>query len=116
MEETVESLKKLLADEKMKVSALEKLNAEFQMPGRIKLYYSLNRNMNDLADMLNSIKLKELDLEDPKNKTFERMKIIWASVSPLVETIRVLGESSGITGDEEKDTSKKVSFLDRNAK
>lgn len=116
MTETIEDLQKQLDIEKKKNSFLENQLVEFQQPGKVKLYYSLNRNMNDLADMLNSIKLKELSLDDPKDKTFERMKIIWASVSPLVETIRVLGESSGVTGDEEKDTSRNVSFLDRNAK
>lgn len=108
--------KKLYESEKKKVVVLEKKLTEFEMPGKIKLFYSLNRNMNDLADMLNSIKLKDLSLDDPKDKTFERMKIIWASVSPLVETIRVLGETAGITGDEEKDTSRKASFLDKNAR
>ena len=43
----------------------------------------------------------------------ERLKLIWASVKPLVETISLLGESSGITGDEKKDTAKKGSFLDK---
>jgi hypothetical protein len=116
MAESIEQLNKIIKQSKQQNEYLESKISEFQMPGKTKLYYSLNRNMNDLADMLNSIKLKELNLEDPKDKTFERMKIIWASVSPLVETIRVLGESSGVTGDEDKDTSKKVSFLDKNAK
>lgn len=84
-----------------------------ELQGKAKLYYSLNRNMADLSDMLDSIKMKDINLDDPKDKTMERLKMIWASVKPLVETISLLGESSGITGDEKKDTAnRKGSFLD----
>jgi hypothetical protein len=82
--------------------------------GKAKLYYSLNRNMAELSEMLDSIDLQTIDITDPKDKTMERLKIIWASVTPLVETVRILGESAGITGDEKKDTTKKGTFLDRN--
>jgi hypothetical protein len=97
---------------KQQVKVLEQRLSSFEVQGKAKLYYSLNRNMSDLADMLDGIKLKEVDLDDPKNKTMERLKMIWASVNPLVQTISLLGESSGITGDEKKDTARKSSFLD----
>lgn len=112
MEETIEELKALLKQEKRKVEVLEQKLSMTETPGKVKLYYSLNRNMNDLSDMLDKIKLIDLDLEDPKNKTFERLKIIWASVSPLVETLRILGEAAGVTGEEAKDISKKIPFID----
>ncbi len=120
MEDT-KDYKTLYQDEVKKVTALEKrltwaehkLNS-FEGPGKAKLYYSLNRQQNDLADMLNAVNLKDLDLEDKNNKTFERLKIIWASVTPLVETTRTLADSAGITGDEVKDTQVKrgSTFLD----
>ena len=69
--------------------------------------------MSDLSDMIDGIKLKDINLEDPKSKGMERLKMIWASVKPLVETISLLAQSSGITGDETKDTERrKGSFLD----
>lgn len=105
MSETIEDYKK-------KVAVLEQKLASFEVQGKAKLYYSLNRNMSDLADMLDGIKLKDVNLDDPKDKTMERLKMIWASVNPLVQTISLLGESSGITGDEKKDTARKSSFLD----
>lgn len=82
------------------------------LQGKAKLYYSLNRNMSDLADMLDTIEMKNVNIDDTKDKTMERLKIIWAAVKPVSETLSLLGESSGITGDEKKDTAKKGSFLD----
>jgi len=98
-------------EEKKNIFLQSKLDS-FDLQGKVKLYYSLNRNMADLSDMLDGIKMKDVNLDDPKDKTMERLKMIWASVKPLVETVSLLAESSGITGDEKKDTSKKGSFLD----
>lgn len=112
MPESIEELKRLLEEENKKVIILEKRLSSFELQGKAKLYYSLNRNMSDLADMLDSIKMKDINLDDPKDKTMERLKMIWASVNPLVQTLSLLGESSGITGDEKKDTARKTSFLD----
>jgi hypothetical protein len=107
-EESIEGLSK-------KVASLEQKLQSYESPGKTKLFYALQRNMNDLADMLNGIKLKEVDIDDPKNKTMERLKMIWASIASLSATLQVLGESSGITGDEKADMAKKTSFLDKYA-
>ncbi len=113
MPETIESLKEqLLSEQRKNISLQEKLDS-FGLQGKAKLYYSLNRNMSDLSDMLDNIKLKGVNLDDKEDRTMERLKLIWASVKPLVETISLLGESSGITGDEKKDTAKKGTFLDK---
>ncbi len=112
MPDNIEVLKKQLEEEKKKVSFLEKKLSGFEISGKAKLYYSLNRNMSDLSDMLDKIDFKSVNIDDPKDKSMERLKIIWAAVKPLVETTSLLGASSGITGDEKKDTASKGSFLD----
>ncbi len=104
--------KDLYEQEKKKVIAVQLKLDSLNLQGKAKLYYSLNRNMAELSDMLDGIKMKDINLDDPKDKTMERLKMIWASVKPLVETISLLGSSSGITGDEKKDTANKGSFLD----
>lgn len=111
-EESIEDIKKLLKQEQQKVKVLEEKCVTYDMPGKVRLYYSLNRNMNDLADMLNGINLKGMDITDPKDKTIERLKIIWASIGSLSSTIAVLGESAGISGNESEDSKRKVSFID----
>ena len=107
-----DDLKKQLEEEKRKSSLLQSKLDSLGIQGKAKLYYSLNRNMADLSDMLDSIKMKSVNLDDKEDRTMERLKMIWASVKPLVETVSLLGESSGITGDEKKDTTRKTSFLD----
>lgn len=113
MAKTAEEYEKEIKDLKGQVLILEKKLSENETSGKAKLYYSLNRNMSDLSDMLDKIKFKDVNIDDPKDKSMERLKIIWAAVKPLVETISLLGESSGITGDEKKDTSRRGSFLDK---
>lgn len=98
MAETVEELQK-------KVDAIQKKFDDLGLKGKAKLYYSLNRNMSDISDMLDSVKFVNINLEDPKDKTMERLKMLWASVKPLAETLNILEATSGITGDEKKDTA-----------
>ena len=72
-----------------------------------KLFYALNRKANEMADFLNKTNLSHLLLEDPKDKTFERLKAIWNDSSTLSTAIKDLGISAGVTGDEQKDVAKK---------
>lgn len=106
-----QNYKQLFEDEKKRCDALQKKWDSLELQGKAKLYYSLNRNMSDLSDMLDGIDLMKVNMDDPKDKTMERLKMIWASVKPLVETLSLIGLSSGITGDESKDTERKP-FVD----
>lgn len=105
--------KKLYEEQKKKVSVLTSRLDSIEINGSAKLYYSLNRNMSDLADMLDGIKLKEVTVNDSADKTMERLKIIWTAITPIVTNIGLLKESAGVTGDEKKDTARKGSFLDK---
>lgn len=90
MEETAEGLKKRLA--------------QYEQNGAAKLFYSLNRKMNELADLLNKQSLANLDIADPKDKSFERLKIAWNEAAGIAIAVKTLGETAGITNDEESDT------------
>ena len=92
MPDTIESLKEQLLLEQQKNQSLQSKIDSFGLQGKAKLYYSLNRNMSDLSDMLDNIKLKGVNLDDKEDRTMERLKLIWASVKPLVETLSLLGE------------------------
>ena len=78
----------------------------YEQNGPAKLYYSLNRKANEMADILNNTSLRTLDLSDAKDKTFERMKIIWNDATSITTAITGLAMAIGITGDEEKDIKK----------
>ena len=78
---------------------------KYEENGVAKLYYSLNRKAWEMADLMNAHNLRTLDIDDPKSKTFDRLKVIWQDASSLAKAVKTLGEASGITGDEEKDVS-----------
>lgn len=100
-EEKIERLEKSLQFAKQKL-------VFFELNGMAKLYYSLNRKANEMADLLNKYTLTEVTLDDPKDKTFERLKIIWNDSSSLAEAIKSLEQTAGITGDESKDLKTRV--------
>src|ERR1700748_644148 len=102
-QESIEDIKKQLDQEKKKVTFLEQKVAAFEGPGKAKLYYAVNRNMSDLADMLNAKSLKSVNIDDESDKQMERMKIIWSAIKSLSETLSVLSVAAGITGKEEED-------------
>lgn len=87
------------------IEELEKMLALYEQDGAAKLFYSLNRKMNELADMLNKQSLANLDIADPKDKSFERLKIAWNEAAGIATSVKTLGEIAGITNNEEKDTT-----------
>jgi len=87
-----------------KVKALAKIISFYEENGPAKLYYSLNRKAAEMADLLNSIHLKDIAIDDPKDKTFERMRFIIKDSSEIATAVQLLGNAAGVTGDEEGDT------------
>lgn len=94
-----------------RIKALEAKLESVGVKGDAKLYYSLNKNMSDLADVLDNTQISDIDLSDPKDKTMERLKTIWSAITPLAETLKFLKSTAGITGDEESDKVRKP-FVD----
>lgn len=107
MARTVEELEILLKDESAKTQALNKKFNDLGLRGKAKLYYSLNKNMSDIADMLDKINFANVNLENKDDKTMERLKMLWASVKPLAETLNILETTTNISGDEKVDTTPK---------
>lgn len=110
-EEELKLPKTELQKKEERIKALEAKLISLGVKGDAKLYYSLNKNMSDLSDILDNTDMSTIDLSDPKDKTMERLKTIWAAITPLAETLKFLKSTAGITGDEEKDI--KRSFTDR---
>ena len=81
--------------------------ALYEQNGAAKLYYSLNRKMNEMADIMNKNNLVSMSIDDPKDKTFDRLKVIWSDAAGIATGVKALGELAGITGDEKKDVDKK---------
>jgi len=96
-----------------KISELEAKIQKYEENGVAKLYYSLNRKAWEMADLMNNINLRDLDIDAAQSKTFDRLKVIWQDAADIASAVKALGESAGVTGDEKKDVAKKGSFLDK---
>ena len=89
---------------------LEKLQGKIKMyeqNGAAKLYYALNRKMNEMADMLNANSLTGINLDDPKDKSFDRVFKILEKSETVSNSATSLKQFAGISGDEEVDINKK---------
>ena len=93
------------------VEELKAKLAKYEENGSAKLAYALNRKMNEMADLLNKSTLGSLDLTDAKDKTFERLKVVWNDCASIAVAFKTLADSAGITGDEDKDVLRKP-FVD----
>lgn len=87
-----------------KIQELEDRIKYYEGDGVAKLFYALNRKSSELADILNRTNLKNLDLSDKNDKTFERIKITWSESVSIATAVKSLADIAGITNDEDKDT------------
>lgn len=83
----------------------------YEQNGAAKLYYSLNRKMNEMADMLNSNSLNNINIDDPKDKSFDRIFKLLEKSETVANSAKTLGSVAGITNDEEADVKRKP-FVD----
>lgn len=104
LEQKVVRLEKSIEFFKSKVVA-------YEQNGAAKLYYSLNRKMNEMADMLNSNSLNNINIDDPKDKSFDRIFKLLEKSETVANSAKTLGSVAGITNDEEADVKRKP-FVD----
>lgn len=81
--------------------------------GDAKLYYALQRKMSEMANTLNRQNLEDIDLDDRNSKAFDRIVTILQKCETISASASALGAIAGVTGEEEKDTTKPGSFLDQ---
>jgi len=91
---------------------------KYEENGAAKLYYSLNRKMWEMAEILNKNEMSGINLDDPKDKTFDRMFKILEKSEPIATAAKALRDFAGITGNEDIDVAKKpfVDLLAENRK
>lgn len=97
-------------EEKVKKLELEIQDYRFRIKyyendGVSKLFYALNRKSSELADILNKNNLANLDIADPKDKTFDRVKIAWNEAATIANAVDSLSKIAVPSGDETKDTN-----------
>ena len=81
------------------IAFLEGKLAFYENDGIGKLYHALNRKANEMADLLNNNDLTKVQMEEPKDKTFERLQKIWSDAEGVSNAIKSLGILAGINQD-----------------
>lgn len=110
MSENIESLQEEILKLKKENEFLAKQKSHYEN-GDAKLYYALQRKMTEMANILNKHNLENADIEDKNSKTFDRIVVILQKCETISASASGLGLIAGVTGNEEKDTTKK-SFVD----
>lgn len=97
-----------------KIKALEQQNeflknqlSYYEQDGTTKLYFSLQRKANEMAELLNRTNLVNVELIDPKDKSFERLQKLWADAGTITESIKALEVLAGIN-QEPKENKKEI--------
>ena len=87
-----------MSEEKLKqqIAFLERKLAYYEEDGPAKLYYSLIRKSNEMAELLNRTSLLSIELVDAKNKEFERLQKLWTDAGSITASIKALEVSAGI--------------------
>lgn len=94
--------------DEQRIKELEARLKNYETNGSARLFYALNKKMNEMADMLNRHNLTNLDLAQNTDKTFERLKIVWQDAANIAAAVKALGDTAGITNDEGLDTNKPI--------
>ena len=105
LEDKINDLEKQIAN-------LQSKNNYYEQNGVSKLYYSLQRKANEMADLLNDNKLTSTMIEDPKDKTFERLQKIWTDAESVSNAIKSLGVIAGI-GQEATTEKKEIAQVNK---
>lgn len=105
-------LENKIKDLEKQIAFLQSKNNYYEQDGVGKLYYSLQRKANEMADLLNDNKLTSTMLEDPKDKTFERLQKIWTDAEGVSTAIKSLGVIAGI-GVESKEEKKEIAQVNK---
>lgn len=93
---------------------IEKLKEKiklYEQNGGAKLYYSLNRKMNEMADMLNANSLNSINIDDAKDKSFDRVFKLLEKSQLIAASAQTLRTFAGITDNEQEDINRKP-FVD----
>lgn len=100
---------------KSQVSVLEQKLRHYELPGDMRAFYSMQKILNQQADFLSKFDLdKEIKSYSKDDKLYDRASDLWEKLPANISKMSVLKSELSVTGNEEKDTAKKPSFLDKN--
>jgi len=96
-----------------RIKKLEDELASYKINGAVGLYYELNRLVNESVKFSRGRTIQSLISGDEKgDKTFERYLALMKSAKENIIDMEEIKEKLNLTGDEEKDKSKRP-FVDK---
>lgn len=87
-----------------KIKKLEAVIKLYEQDGAAKLFYALNRKMNEMAGLMNKTDLTNLNLDDKESKSFDRLFKLLEKSQVISAAAQTIHGFAGISGDERKDT------------
>jgi hypothetical protein len=84
----------------------------YEDDGIVGAYYALNRKLNEITGLLNNNDLTRLDLADRQDSSWERVLKLFNSVGEINDVMKKLKLDNSLTGDEEKDKSRKKPLIE----
>ena len=84
----------------------------YEQDGIVGAYYALNRKLNEITMLLNNSDLTRLDLADRQDSSWERVLKLFNSVGEINDVMKKLKLDNSLTGDEEKDKSRKKPLIE----
>ncbi len=97
-----------------RIKELEAELALYKIKGYIGYYYELNKWVNGTVDLMRTSGVRSLLTKDKDEdaKKFEKMMALIKNTKDWIDDMEEIKLKFGLTGDEEKDRSKKP-FIDR---
>lgn len=84
----------------------------YEADGIVGAYYSLNRKLNEITNLLNNTDLTRVDLADKNDGSWERVLKLFSSVGEINDVMKKLKIDNQLTGDEDKDKSRKKPLIE----
>lgn len=97
-----------IKDLEKRIAFLESQLAYYENDGIGRLYYSLQRKANEMAELLNKTSLLSIDLDSKESKVFERLAKIWTDAGTISNSIRSLESLAGINQENKEEKQESI--------
>lgn len=85
----------------------------YESDGIVGAYYSLNRKLNEITELLNKTDLAKLDLSDKDDGSWERVMKLFNNVGEINDVMKKLKLDNSLSGDEEKDRNNRKPLIEQ---
>lgn len=91
---------------------LERKIELYEADGIVGAYYSLNRKLNEITELLNKTDLAKLDLSDKDDGSWERVMKLFNNVGEINDVMKKLRMDNALSGDEDKDKARRKPIIE----